>query len=160
MLRTMHVYSGTVTATGTDLIPAIDFSHGDQIHLSAVLTGNAGADANDKMDVYLQSRGANGQWDDRAHLAQFTGAMLSGEGREAVLSKFVTLADAEEASEPSGSTGAARLAAGAVKNGAFPGPYLQAGSPKAESWRLSIEVTTVTSPSFPVKITVGLDTPE
>jgi hypothetical protein len=158
--RRVWTKSGTITADAQWELDPLDYSRADEITLEVVLTGNAGADANDKLNVRLQSRTQANKWTDRIALDQLTGAMLAGEVREGVLQKFGTLSDSEEQGEPSGSTGGSRLTAGTVKNGSFPGRYRNSGVGTETGWRVDLDITDATDPSFPITLNVYADTPD
>jgi hypothetical protein len=130
-----------------------DLSWYDALRVELVLTGVGAAEAGDTLDVYFQCRDAsNPIWEDRVRFEQLLGtaavSVAAPEKRSAVLQQFGTLADAEEYGEPSGSAGAARLAAGTVRNGAFPGRYLVKNQPdtsrgaidRGAAWRFQIVV--------------------
>lgn len=157
MLRPVYHGTYTITASTQKLLPALDLSNGDELLLEIRLTGNAGAGASDKLNVYLQSRGLLGVWDDRIATAQFLGTDVATEVRQYVLQKRGDLPDAEEASEPSGSSGGSRLPAGSVKNGTFPGRYRRAGIDTITAWQLDFVVTSGSAPSFPVEVWVQCD---
>jgi hypothetical protein len=156
---TVWTYTGTITATGTEVLPAFNISNADEIQLVATLTGNAAAAAGDKIDIVLQSKTQNGIWDDRIRLRQLLGNMSSGEGDQGTVQKFGTFSDTEEAGEQSGSTGGSGLSAGTVKNGPFPPPFVAVGLAPASSWRLSWTVTSASAPSFPLYLAVVIDEP-
>lgn len=103
----------------------IDLSGVLHITLRAHLTGKGSADAGDTLDIYFQQADddVTPTWDDKAHFQQFTGAMtVSAAAPEKWMIEWpcdsmpMTVTDASR--EPSGSAGAARLAAGAY----YPGP--------------------------------------
>lgn len=128
--------SGAGATTNVEL-DALDLSRFDELELEIVLS-TAATDAGDTLNVYLQSRGPSGIWDDRIATAQFLGTDTDAEVRKYVLQQFGTFSDAEEASEPQGSAGGSRLTTGTVKNGSFPGPYRTkgAGGSTATAWRV------------------------
>lgn len=128
--------SGAGATTNVEL-DALDLSRFDALELE-INVATAATDTADTLNVYLQSRGPSGIWEDRIATAQFLGDQSDAEVRRYVLQQFGTLADSEEASEPVGSAGGSHLTAGTVKNGAFPGPYRTkgAGGSTATAWRL------------------------
>lgn len=110
--------TGSVT-TNVEFDP-IDISWADQLYAELYVT-TADTDATDTMNVYVQSRTENGVWDDRIAFTQVNGTTVTPKTYGATLQKFGTLADDEEESEVSSSSGT-RLTAGTVKNGPFPRP--------------------------------------
>lgn len=118
-------------------LDALDLSRFDELELEVVVNPPA-VDADDTLTIYLQSRGRSGVWDDRIATATFTGDQPGTEVRKYAVQQFGTFADAEEASEPTGSAGGSRLTAGTVKNGSFPPPYRTkgAGGGTSTAWRL------------------------
>lgn len=125
---------------------APDWSGYNQIRLTASLTGTGSGDAADTLDIYLQSRGANGVWYDRAHLGQtsasatFTGNMSVSVGAPEIRAITIQNGDATLSGvEPSGSAGASRLPVGATLSGIFPGPYFGEGS-RGAAWRIAYSV--------------------
>ncbi len=100
----------------------IDLSNADLLHFRLHLS-TIGTDAGDTYNIYVQSRRDDGTWGDRAAFPQFLGTASDDEVYDLIVQKFGTLADAEEAREPQGSTGGAHITAGTVVNGGFPGVY-------------------------------------
>lgn len=98
-----------------------------------------GTDAGDTFNAYIQSRLPDGTWADRVAFGQYLGTATDAEVQDAVVSKFATLESGEEVSEPQGSAGGARLTAGTVVNGPFPGKYYESGR-LSYAWRLQIVV--------------------
>lgn len=150
--------SGTITADTQWELPALDLSRADAISMEAILTANAGASVSDTLNIRLQSRRQTNKWNDRIALRQLTGDMTSGELTDGVLQKFGTFSDSEETGEPSGSTGASRLTAATVRNGAFPGRYRNAGVGTETAWRVDFDATVVGALSFPVTVNIYADT--
>lgn len=146
--------SGTVTADTQWDFDKIDLSPFRRLTVEVKLTANAAAAAGDTLNVYLQERKQGNAWSDRAALVQLIGTMLSGEVRQLNLSAEGPLSDTEESYEPSGSTGGSRLTAGLVINGPFAPNYRDFGVGMATAWRFDLDITNVTGPSFPLKITV------
>lgn len=120
------------------LLPAINLSRFDEIFMEVVISTSEN-DPDDTLNIYLQSRGQSGTWDDRIASAQFLGNGADALVRNYTLQSLGTLSDTEEASTPSGSTGGSRLTAGTVKNGAFPGLYRNKGVGTESSWRLDFQ---------------------
>lgn len=162
--RMVYTRSETVTADAQWELDPIDLSHADELHLEVLLTGNAGALAGDTLNVRLQSRTNANKWTDRIAIRQLIGTMTSGEYTQSVNQKFGTFSDSEETDETSGSTGAARLTAGTVRNGPFPGVYRPAATGAGATnmpgagWRVDLDITSASAPSFPVTISVYADT--
>jgi len=112
------------STSGTQELPELlNLSHYSQLLCVLVTNAAGGGDAGDTLNVYIQSRGKEGVWNDRVAFTQLLGTVSSGEVIEANLQGLVTLDSGEELGEPSGSTGASRLTAGTVRNGTFPGLY-------------------------------------
>ncbi len=164
--RCVFDYAGTVTASTDVNLDAIDLSRADSLYMEVQLSSAPGAVSGDTCNVYLQSRGRSGVWNDRIAIDQLLGNMSSGEVRDATLLKqATTLATTEKEGEPSGSTGASRLTAGTVRQGAFPGLYRIKGTPGQgagtfTAWRVDFVVVSSSAPSFPLKIRIWCDTDE
>ena len=139
--RKVYEYDFSLSGAGTTNVelPAIDLSQMDELELEIVLA-TAATDAGDTLNVYLQSRGPAGIWDDRIAVAQFLGTATDAEVRKYAVQAFGTFADTEEASEPTGSAGASHMTAGTVKNGPFPPLYRNKGVGTETSWRLVFDV--------------------
>jgi hypothetical protein len=134
--RRIFKYPFTLAAGTTNVeLPAMDLSQFDELELEIDVDTSA-TDAGDTLDVYLQSRGPAGIWDDRIATAQILGTASDNEVRKYAVQQFGTFADSEEASEPQGSAGGSHLTAGSVKNGPFPPPYRSAGVGTLTAWRL------------------------
>lgn len=150
----------------TLLVPIdVDLSRGDEILIELELT-KAQTDAGDTLDVRLQdctSLTTAEVWNTRARFAQFIGTVTvsaaAPEVRRLALQAYGTLPDTEEAYEPSGSAGAAEIAAGTVLNGPFPGVRRLSAGGRKQSWRLKIDVVDADSDGdFEGRITVWLRT--
>lgn len=136
--------TGTGTQTINEELSKLDLSNCVSILMEVILT-KALTDAGDTLNVYLQSRGRARVWNDRIAAAQLLGNMTVSESapevREYQLQQLGTLSDTEEAQEPSGSAGGSRLTAGTVRNGPFPGKYVDAAGAPGASWRVQFDVT-------------------
>ncbi len=130
---------GADGGTASVELDAVDLSRFDELELEIVVD-TAATEAGDTLNVYLQSRGPAGVWDDRIATAQFTGDQADAEVRKYAVQQFGTFSDTEEASEPQGSAGGSHLTAGGVKNGPFPGPYRNKGVGTETAWRLQFVV--------------------
>lgn len=120
-------------------LPPYDFSHADILRGKVVCTVT-NADAGDTLDIYVESRGLDGIWEERIHFGQLTGDMSASaatpETRRATLSKMGTLSDNEEAAEGNDSLGASSINASTVLNGPFPGRYRNKGVGTETGWRI------------------------
>lgn len=124
----------------------IDLSRAERIEMEVKLT-KADVDAGDLLTIYLRGRFQAGVWDDRIASHQFTGDMspttANPETRRYSVAQETALTAAEEAAEPSGSTGASRLTAATVRNGPFPGKFRVkgAGGSTSNAWQLYFDQT-------------------
>lgn len=133
-----------ITANGTtyEELPKINFSQADLLQ-GRLVCETANTDAGDLLDVYLESRGRDGKWKERAHFGQLNGAMSPSastpETREFSLSKLGPLSDSEEASESNESLGASSITENTVRNGPFPGLYRdKTNGQTLTGWRFKI----------------------
>lgn len=133
--RVCFAKSDTLTSTSTQWnLDAIDLSHCDELTVTYKIVTTITSTSN-TLDIYVQSRGRDGFWDDRIHFTQIAATPNQNKAQKLVLQQFGTFSDTEEASVPSSSSGGTRLAAGTVKNGPFPRPYVDASAP-ATAWRV------------------------
>lgn len=156
--RIVYHRAGTISADGQWELDALDLSWADLLRISIKLTGNSGG-TTPTLNVYLQSRGAFGLWNDRAAFPQLVDADNSGEAWVLNLSKFGDLSDTEEGYEPTGSSGGSRLSPGAngvVRNGPFPGNYRNKGVGIETAWRFDFDVGG-TEPTWPLEIWIEAD---
>lgn len=142
MTRKVFQYAFSLSGAGTTNVelPAMDLSQFDELELEIVFSTLA-TDTADTLNVYMQSRGPAGIWDDRIAVAQLLGDATDAEVRKYSVQQFGTFADTEEASEPTGSAGASHMTAGTVKNGPFPPLYRdKTNKTTSTSWRLQFVV--------------------
>jgi hypothetical protein len=154
--RIVYHRAGNVVADGQWELDALDLSWADLLRISVKLTGDS-TGTSPTLNIYLQSRGAFGIWNDRAAFPQLVGADNTGEARVLNLSKFGDLSDAEESYEPSGSSGGSRLTAGTVRNGPFPGNYRNKGVGIETAWRFDFDIGGTDTPTFPLELWVEAD---
>jgi hypothetical protein len=140
------------TGTGTkqvlqELLP-FDLSRADQL-VATLTVEEAGANSSDLLEVFIESRGRDGSWDERFYFSQVQGdatvSVSAPHSEILTLQQFGTLSDAEEAHQTTGSGGAG-LTPGSVRNGAFPRPaYDPAVGARVTAWRIRIEQTDANS---------------
>lgn len=121
----MQVYKKTfsITASGTDNLDTIDFSQSRQLRMEVDLPDPAGL-VGDTLNIYLQSRGQSGVWEDRIAVAQFLGNG-GAQYYSYTIQSDVPLGATEEAGAiPGPSPASAHLTADSVRNGYFPTLYL------------------------------------
>lgn len=137
-VQTVTIDTGAGGQTLNYNLDQLDLSNADWMRLTLTLT-KIDTDAGDTCDVYVQSRGKDGNWMDRAHFPQVLGTGSPTEIWTQVLQQGATLSSTEESMEPSGSSGGARLAAGEVLHGPFPGLYRDSTG-WGPSWRVQVVV--------------------
>lgn len=116
------------TANTNQNLEAYDLSRARAVEMVVDLTGVGAAEAGDTLDIYLQEADddVTPTWDDRIHMPQFIGSMtVSAAAPERRIVRFTCFGAAVSTSdssyEPSGSAGAAHIAAGAWITGPLKG---------------------------------------
>jgi hypothetical protein len=91
-------------------LPPIDLSRFHQLTVEVRLTGNAGDDGTDLLDIYFQARSHHeAPWIDRVHVHQVTGSDEAGWYRQYTIRNLhQPLSVDEEAGEPPGDDMTAR----------------------------------------------------
>ena len=143
LVHTFAFNTGTGSQTITDELPAgLDLSRRKTIMVRVNLT-KAITDSIDTLNIFFESRGSDGGWDQRIHFTELTASLSPTVGAPeklyGTIRQIGDLTGDELEGEPRGSAGASDLAAGTVKDGPFPGRSVDAAGQIA-SWRISAVV--------------------